>query len=78
MKKFHRSFTYFLNREYGIDYMIMMDPVVRERSLSACIESFMEKYNCTTVGNDSHIYYCSDEDFIMIMLTCPDVVKEVL
>ena len=78
MIKFHRSFAYFLNKENDIDYMIMMDPVVREKSLSARLKSFMEKYNCTIVGNDSHIYHCSEEDFVMIMLTCPEVVKEVL
>jgi len=74
MVKFHRSFTYFLNT----DHDLTMDPILREKSLSVRIKSFMEKYNCTTVDNISHIYYCSEEDFVMIMLTCPDVVKEVL
>lgn len=40
-----------------------------------CTYKFCERFNCT---RDGIIYVCSDEDFTVLKLICPHIIREVL
>jgi len=42
------------------------------------IYKFLEKYNCSIADSTQRIFVCDEEDFVAIMLACPDAVAEVL
>jgi hypothetical protein len=65
MIKWHRNITYFLHREYneGRDFQDMID-------------EFKQKYGCDEFA--PHHYICSEENFLLIKLTCPEVIATVL
>lgn len=68
MVRFHRNFGYLLlqSRKY----------IAYEDAIDMAITEFKSRYNCVTVNSErGYVYECSEEDFIMIMLTCPEVVS---
>lgn len=41
------------------------------------VNEFLKKYNCRIVDGDLQVIACDEKDFVVIMLTCPEVVVKV-
>jgi hypothetical protein len=65
MIRWKRSFQYFLNKAEQ-----------NNRAYYYEVEDFVYTYNCTMLT--TNVMECSEEDFLIIKLTCPEAVRCVI
>jgi len=70
MIRFQRNLGYFLLQSRKYD--AYDDPV------DMAIAEFKSKYKCVSINSErGYVYECSEEDFLMITLQCPDAIGRV-
>jgi hypothetical protein len=62
----HRSIVFFIGDRLDL------------LNINARIDKFKEKYDCSNHNDREHIFECSEENFLLIKLTCPDVIIEIV
>jgi len=58
-------------------YFVFEDPNNIQKGLVS-MRMFMQKYHCRKDKKDPHVIICDEEDFVAIMLACPQAVSEVV